>query len=465
MKKKVIEFINRHHLIEPNKTILVGVSGGPDSMALLHFLKSIQESYQLNLIALCIDHQLRGEQSKEELEFVKSVCNKWEVPFISESIDVVAYKKKHQVSTQMAARDLRYECYKKHMKNQSAHYLALGHHADDQIETMFMALSQVTDPSALSGIPVKRPFSAGVIIRPLLAVTKDEINDYCHTYEINPKMDPSNLDDHYMRIYYRQQIIPKIKERNRNIGTTIQYLSNALSDDESYLMNEAVNVFESDKIKKRTNQKVKFLINEFNEYPISLQRRIYRLILDYLYDELPKNLSYVHEESFLTLVQGDKSNVRIDFPKRLKVEKSYNELAFYFESEQKQSNFHKVIDHSTIVNLPDGATLSFSYTDEQIYDENEYIYSCSVNDLAFPLHIRTRRPGDRMSWQGLNGSRKIKDLFIDEKIPRSDRDKKWLITDNDGVVLWIIGVKKGLPQKRNEQQEHPSYINITYHKN
>src|SRR5699024_10208213 len=126
-------------------------------------------------------------------------------------------------------------------------------------------------------------------------------------------------------------------------------------------------------------------------------------------------------------------------PKNLRVEKSYNKIHFYFKKEE-QSYFHKVVDLPSVIHLPNGATLSFSFTNKQIYDEDKYTYSCSANDISFPLHIRTRLPGDKMRWKGLRGSKKIKDIFIDEKVPRHERDKKFLITDDNDTILWIVGV-------------------------
>lgn len=461
MKKAVMNFINKRKLIKPNKIVIVGVSGGPDSMALLHVLKSLQQVYHLRLIALCIDHQLRGTESSAEVQYVKKMCQEWDIPFIAEKVDVISYQNEHQVSIQMAARHLRYECYKRHLKQQSAHYIALGHHADDQLETMLMALSQVTNPAILSGIPVKRSFYSGKLIRPLLCVTKQQINDYCFNNYINPRIDPSNEDDHYMRIFYRKHITPKIKERHANIHKTIQYLSESLSEDEQYLMSEAKKIFESEEIKKDKNKEVSFLLKDFNTYSPSLQRRIYQLILDYLYSgDLPKNLSYVHEETFLNLLEEKKSNTQLNFPNKLQLEKSYDKILLYFTSEKEQPHFHKIIEIPSTIQLPNNAMLTFKQIDHQIDDENEYTYVCPINSLSFPLQIRTRHPGDRMSWKGLNGSKKLKDVFIDEKVPRKERDKKILVTDNDGTILWVIGVKKGIP--KNDTIKKSPYIKIIY---
>lgn len=462
MKGQIMKFIKRHDLIKQGKTILVGVSGGPDSMALLHLLYTLRHTYQLTLIALGIDHQLRGKEAQQELEYAKKTCNKWQIPFIEEKIDVISYKKKNRVSLQMAARSLRYQSYQKHFKKHSAHYLALAHHADDQIETMFMALSTITNPGALSGIPVKRTFLTGELIRPLLCVTKEQIVDYCHSNHIIPQIDPSNKDDRYMRIYYRKHIVPKVKAKNENIHKTIQYLSESLSEDERFLMDKAKAVFALKQVIKKEPDQITVFINEFKTYPISLQRRMYQLILDYLYKEIPKDLSYIHENIFLSLLKEKKGNVCLDFPKNLQIEKAYDVIVLNFDKKKEQSYFHKIIDFPTELRLPNGATLALSLVDKPIYTDDKYTYSCSVSDIVLPLHIRTRLPGDRMHWKGLNGSKKIKDVFIDEKIPRSERNKRLLVTDNNDTVLWIIGLKKGLPKKKIRKHNDTYYIKMTY---
>src|SRR5690625_1572716 len=172
MDNKVLHFIDKHHLIKKDTRILIGVSGGPDSMALLHYFHRLKDAWNLQVHVVTVDHQLRKEDSKQDVLYVKKMCNKWNIQFDAIAVDVHTYKQQHNVSTQVAARKLRYEVFHEQMQNLRADYLALGHHGDDQIETIIMSLARTTNLSSITGIPLKRQFSSGEIIRPFLCVTK-----------------------------------------------------------------------------------------------------------------------------------------------------------------------------------------------------------------------------------------------------------------------------------------------------
>lgn len=461
MKQCVTAFINRHHLLKENTTVLVGVSGGPDSMALLHFLHSIREEWNLKLIAVIVDHQLRGEESQADLEYVRDVCAAWDIAFAGTSIDVPAYKQQHQLGTQLAAREVRYQFFAEQMEYFHADYLALGHHGDDQVETMLMSFVRTADPSGFSGIPVKRCFACGEIIRPLLSVTKASTVAYCQEHRITPRIDPSNHETVYTRNFFRKHVIPQLKEKNGKIHTTMQYLSEGMQADEDFLQMEANKVLHKIVDLNVKNKTASLKINHYKSHPLALQRRVFHLILNYLYEELPKDLSYVHEAHLFALIESDKSNAWIDFPFQLKVEKSYGNLSFYFSHQYPHlSPIREVLSIPGEIELPDGSVIKASLSDEANHEDTNFFY-CDAEQVALPLHIRTRQPGDRMRWKGLNGSKKLKDIFIDEKISPKERDKWPIVVDNNNEILWLIGLKKGIPANRSKQTR---YIQIEYQK-
>ena|SRR5690625_189718 len=462
MKKNILSFINNHELITKNSTVLVGVSGGPDSMALLHFLCSIQEEWGLRLIAVSIDHQLRGEEALADLQYVEEQCKQWGVEFVGNTVNVPVYKKEKRVGTQVAARELRYQMFKEQMQVFQADYLALGHHGDDQVETMLMNLVRLADSSAFAGIPAKRAFASGFIVRPLLCVTKAEVELYCNDNHINPRLDPSNEETGYTRNYFRKYLLPIIKEKNSNIHKTVQRLSESVEADESFLENEAVQMFSDVVTFNKKAKKVCFKIDLFKSRALALQRRAFHLILKYLYDTLPENLSYVHEDHFFSLLENE-GNARIDFPRNLKVEKTYQQIRFYFQSQVSEHPFmlEEKLDVPGEIMLHDGSILSARFIDIP-EEQNEHSYLCTSENTAIPLHIRTRQAGDRMSWKGLEGTKKVKDIFIDAKIPRKERETWPLVTDNNGVILWLVGLKKG--QSEVQTTEADSYIQLNFKK-
>lgn len=444
MENKVLTFLKRHNISLKDKTILVGVSGGPDSMALLHFLNQLKNKWCFQLIAISVDHQLRGKESALDIEYVKEMCSMWDIPFVAVKVDVKEYQEQHKVSTQVAAREVRYEAFREQMRRYNGDYLALGHHGDDQVETLLMALSRSTNLTSLTGIPVMRSFATGNIIRPFLAVTKEEIEHYCETHHIEPRTDHTNLDTYYMRNYFRQMIVPQIKERHPNVHITMQQLSESLQEDERYIQTEAKKAFDQ-AVTFDKNQKVARLeINFLKDLSVSLQRRVYRLTLDYLYDELPKDLTYVHEQIFLSLLQ-EPTNKVVHFPQKLLIERSYETLLFYFtEHEVSDDSFQQEIEGiPDEIILPNGAILSITGSNERpVLKEDIYTYICSLSELSFPLVIRTRKPGDRMQIRGMDGRKKIKDILIDDKIPRQERNKVFLLEDNK-EIFWLIGIRKG----------------------
>lgn len=450
MEQKIIQFLQENNIALTNKKIVIAVSGGPDSVALLHILNEWKERFNLRLVAVTVNHQLRADADKD-VQYVRHLCQEWNIPLIDERIQVRDYEQEHKVSMQVAARTLRYEVFANVMEAEKADYLAFGHHGDDQIETLIMSLMRSTTLSALTGIPFTRPFASGAIIRPLLAVTRKEIEAYCRMHHLSPRIDPSNEDLTYTRNYVRKLIVPKLKEKNESLHRTIQELSESLHEDEQYLQTIAQSVFEEIVQCDINKRKATIPIAELKEQAIPLQRRIYRLTLDYLYEKLPPQLSHSHEAIFLSLIDENQKNKRLHFPKQLIIELVYNQIEFYFYEKKQPSFSMSIFKVPTRVALPNGHVLKIEYTNDVAHVEKNNEYICAVSQVSFPLKVRTRRPGDRMRYRGLRGSKKVKDILIDEKIPRHKRDGIPIITDANDDILWLVGIRKGaLPERANE---------------
>jgi len=210
----------------------------------------------------------------------------------------------------------------------------------------------------------------------------------------------------------------------------------------------------------RLNKRAEIEINLFKNHDESLQRRAFHLILNYLYETLPSQLSYVHEEAFFSLLLHKEGNVKIDFPNGLTLNKVYNKLIFYFEKDAVPT--HAYFETLTIpgyVKLPDGSSLTADFKANQ-QAEHRFSFYIAANEVSLPLHVRSRCSGDRMTWPGLNGTKKLKDIFIDEKIPLQKREIWPILIDNEGEILWLVGLRKGKRRRVNEQQ----FIYITYEK-
>lgn len=442
MEQEVCAFIRRHRLIQKHATVLVGVSGGPDSIALLHFLNNISSKWELSLIAVTIDHQLRNGDSVDDCQFVKDTCQEWGIPCVERMVDVRQYQKEKGVSEEVAARELRYNVYLDLMHEKKADLLALGHHADDQIETMVMRMVRMATSNALKGIPVRRDFAGGEIIRPLLGVTKNNILAYLEKYQLSYQVDKTNADDTYTRNYYRKNVVPLLKEKNPRIADTIQTLSETLVQDEQYLQEQAKEMVEKVAEFREDTREICFAAEAFSELPQALQRRAFHLILNYLYGTLPKDLSYIHEINFFDLLRRRNGSTSIDFPLRLRVTNIYGKIYLQFghQSSVKSAQPSLLpVPGETV--LSDGTKIEAAIIKEAPA-EDEATFVFPLDSISLPLHIRVRRAGDRMSVRGLNGSKKLKDIFIDAKIPQNLRDNWPIIVDDKEEILWVVGLKK-----------------------
>ncbi|WP_245831000.1 tRNA lysidine(34) synthetase TilS [Sediminibacillus massiliensis] len=456
---KVNNFARKHQLFHEGATVLVGVSGGPDSMALLHYLAEARTSWKLRLIALSVDHGLRGDQAKEDVDFVEAICKQWNIEFVGTFLDVPSYKKKYGKGTQVSAREMRYHFFGKQMKKFKADYLALGHHGDDQVETMVMRLVRGTNPSSLTGIPIKRDFAGGSIVRPFLCLSKDEIGEYCRLHGINPRIDPSNEEDNYTRNFYRLHIVPLLKKQNPNLMHHMQRLSESMTQDDMFMQMEAEKAMNKSVLFDEKQKKARLSIKMFRGIPLALQRRAFHLILNYLYQSVPADLSYIHEEQFFGLLHSPKPNITVDFPSGLIISKAYEEITFSFEN-VKPIDFYITLSVPGEAVLPDGSIISASITDCPV-DNKGTAFVCELENITLPLIIRSRKQGDRMKIKGMKGRKKLKDIFIDEKIPMELREKWPVVTDAEGEILWLAGLKKGIV---NGNEESRKFLQLNYKK-
>jgi tRNA(Ile)-lysidine synthase len=441
MEQTMTAFMDKHGLWKENTTILVGVSGGPDSMALLHFLKERKERRGWKLVAISVDHGLRGAESRSDAEFVQEVCDKWGVLSKIVTLDVPAWKISHQQSTQVAAREVRYRYFEEQMRDYQADSLFLAHHGDDQAETIMMRMARGANPAAVSGMAVRRNLASGELIRPMLACSKEQIQQYCERYGVPFRIDPSNASVDYTRNYFRHRVLQPIKEAYPSFHQHAQRFSEALKADEAYLAEQAAKMFKEAVAYDPEKQAATFEIARFCTYPIALQRRVFHLILNYLYQALPVDLHHRHEAQFFELIASSKANSSLDFPAGLQLTKSYSRLFISFRDEAKDL-FHYTLHAPGCVTLPDGSLLTAAFTPHQT-EENPYIFVIPLEDITLPLKVRTRKNGDKMKLRGMRGTKKVKDIFIDGKIPALQRQDWPIVEDATGIILWLIGLRKG----------------------
>ncbi|WP_254853957.1 tRNA lysidine(34) synthetase TilS [Halobacillus salinus] len=441
MEQLVDSFIKRLQLFCPEETILVAVSGGPDSMALLHYLCSIREEWSWNVTAVSVDHGLRGQESADDLAYVERICREWDVPFVGATVDVKGYKQMGGLGTQEAARKLRYQVLENEMSRLAADVLVTAHHGDDQIETMMMQMTTSARPEAVQGIPANRPFGTGRLVRPFLILSKKEIEGYVKLHDIDPRIDPSNKDTAYKRNAYRKNVVPYLKEQNPRLHRHMQAMSERVREDQAYIRKQAESVLEEVDFGTEFTKSARFSIETFKTFPLALQRSAFHLILNYLYVDKTEDISYLHEEMFFNLLNESKPNAELHFPQGLSIVRAYDEVTLSFAKKADHTSFQYEISVGETIEFEDGH-LSAEWT-EFAQEEGTYDFVCDAHHVQFPLLVRTRKNGDRMRLRGMKGSKKVKDIFIDQKIPAKMRDTWPIVTDSRGEILWLIGLKKG----------------------
>ncbi|MFK2826948.1 tRNA lysidine(34) synthetase TilS [Bacillus sp. B190/17] len=454
-EEKVKRFINRHRLIKAGDRIAVGVSGGPDSLSLLAYLESRRESLGIEVFALHLDHMFRGEESYQELKFVEQFCKRRNIPFYAERMNIAKVLEETSGGLQEVSRRIRYEFFGRGMQKFSADKLALAHHGDDQVETIMMQL--VKGAGSRSGIPVRRPFAGGEVIRPLLTLDKEMIEEYCHYFELNPCLDPSNTKAVYTRNRFRLHLLPFLKKENPKVHDHFQRLSEELNED-----NEFLGELTKEKMKNiwQKNEHASSLkIEAFQAMPLPLQKRGIHLILNYLYDG-KSSFSFIHIQQILQLLKDDKNSWELDLPHGLKVCREYHLCVFKFSTEEKQEYAFE-LNVEDQISWPYGGR--FVLTDQTPHTRMESEYMILDRQVKLPLCVRTRKQGDKIQPKGMNGSKKVKDLFIDEKIARTRRDQWPIVTDGEGKLLWVPGLKKSKYEKAGSTGNHLILIYIRNH--
>jgi tRNA(Ile)-lysidine synthase len=445
---KVNAFLERHGFQLNNKSIAVGVSGGPDSLALLHYLSEQRERKSLRIIAVHVDHMFRGDESYQDAMFVKDFCEKRGLPFEMKRVNVPAYMEETGLSSQQAARECRYAFFEEVMDKHQLEYLALGHHGDDQVETVLMRLTRGSSGAARAGIPFSRKIGPFTVFRPFLCLTKRELEEYCAENSLEPRIDPSNQKEYYSRNRFRKTVLPFLKEENPGVHEHFQRFSEELQMDEKYLLE--LTRKELNKVMKKEDRGVTIHISSFREMPMPLQRRAIKLILNYLYNDRPASLSAIHIEKIFSIIRNPHPSGTLDFPSGLRIIRSYGNCQFTLNPPERQSYCFEISGPKQLI-LPNGDLIEAQLlNDAHVGDISNYRFIIDLEETSTPLYIRTRKDGDRMSLKGIKGSKKLKDIFIDMKIPLGQRDEWPVVTDREDRILWLPGLKKS-DHEANEQ--------------
>jgi tRNA(Ile)-lysidine synthase len=476
----VEEDIRSRGLFSEGASILMAVSGGPDSVCLLHVMLALQKRWGLKLAVAHFDHALRGEESKRDAAFTASLAKGHGLPFYLGTGDVKVFARTNpmqtRLSVQSAARHLRYEFLLQTMRKIGFDCLATAHNAQDQAEELLFRFLRGSAMQGLCGIPWRR---ADGIIRPLLGRTREEILTYLHSFSLQYVEDSSNLTLKYERNRIRQELLPRLlKDYNPKLIQTLCRTAEMLREDEAVLNGIAGKVFDS--CVTVASGKAVLQLGGLRDQPVSIRRRVYRTALARLTDDrVLAELVFRHLNALDVLAMGQAPNASLNLPLKIVARREYDVLHLVMEpdtcprcakklkrDESGKTNGEEAcaVAGPGVWRLP-GASVSVGISLHKpssaarlwtLLDYSPYDYMQGRNTafaqrvlwlngdrIVFPIYLRRRRRGDRFTPFGHVHSMKLKDFFIAKKIPLDLRDRLPVLVSAAGEIIAAAGVEIG----------------------
>lgn len=424
--------INKYN-IPPDTPLVVGVSSGPDSMALLHLLS--QTKYKI--ICTHINHNVRKQSQKEE-KYLKQYCNQHNIIF--ESTTIKEYKENN---FENEARKYRYKFYEEIMQKYNTKHLFLAHHGDDLIETILMKITRGSNIEGFIGIKEisinNKEKQKYYIIRPLLPYTKDDLINYNKNNNIKYFIDKTNKENICTRNRYRNKILPLLKKEDKNIHKKFLNYSKILEEYDNYIKKE------TSLIKKEIFINNILYIDKFKNLDLLIKKNIIYDILKDIYQNKNNIIKEKHLENILKIIESNKPNAKLLLPQNIEIIKQYNEIKIAPKAKEEIIDYKIPLHNKVEIN-----NIIIEKVSETTENGNNV---CKLNsqNIKLPLYIRTRKQGDYIEPLGLSGRKKIKDIFIEKKIPPEERNSYPLLVDSTDNILWVPNLKKSKFNTTNDE--------------
>ena len=418
MRNIVRAYIEKQQLLSGDGPVLVGLSGGADSVALLALL--VQLDYPC--VALHCNFHLRGDESVRDEQFAREMARTQDVPFYKIDFDTTAYGAEHHLSIEMAARELRYNWFEEMRLRLGAQAIAVAHHRDDSVETVLMNLVRGTGIRGLGGIRPKN----GYVVRPLLAVSRSEILDWLAEQQLSYVTDSTNLSDAYTRNFIRLRVLPLLEELNPSVKAAIARTADHLAE------TEAIYLHVVEKARRELlEEDFRIPIARLMEYP-SPATILYELLKPYGFTR------QVADDVFRSLT-GESGKMCYSPDYRLLKDREYLLLSPVKKEEEQEYTFTADDIVEEIWRGP--VELSFFksvITTDFCFRKDKHIAYFDYDKLSFPLTLRKWKEGDWFIPFGMKGRKKLSDYFSDHKFSRMDKEQTWLLCSGENI-LWIVG--------------------------
>jgi tRNA(Ile)-lysidine synthase len=416
----VLKTIKNNDLFKQREVIGVAVSGGSDSMSLLHFLNENKEKLDIELLAITVDHKMRSK-SASEVQFVKDYCKEHKIKFNKFEVDVLSLVEDEKLSVEEAARKARYGVFDALIKKNIVNKICLAHHMSDQAETVLLNLFRGAGLTGAKGMEIVRDN----YIRPMLNTTKLEIENYIKTNKIPFITDESNEDNEFSRNYLRNEIIPLIKARFSGAEKNLANFASIAKADDDYI----TNLMNIDAIIKE-DYLVKIPVSYFH-YSEPIINRMLRHCFEYL--NASKDVEKKHIEIIKAMVKDAVNNIKINLPNKINVHKEYDYITII--SKEKKYDFEEQKFQSGVIQVKNYGTISIKRTydiDESLKDLDAHVVD--FKKVPTTAIWRKRREGDLFTKFG-GGTKKLKDYLIDKKLPKRVRDATPVLADGSQVLI------------------------------
>ncbi|HOK18247.1 MAG TPA: tRNA lysidine(34) synthetase TilS [Caldisericia bacterium] len=427
--KKIKNFISENSLINENDRILVGLSGGPDSIFLLYILHNY---FNNQLIIAHINHKLRGIDSDLDEKFIRTISQKLKIPLYVIREDVKKLSTKNKKSIEEVGRDVRFSFFNKILKVENFNKIALGHNLDDNVETILINFIKGSGMKGLIGIPEKRDN----IIHPIINIKKEEILKYLEENKIEYRIDKTNFETDYLRNKVRNYLLPIIeKEFNKNFKEKILALSNILKVEDKFLDDLVENI--KNDILKFEDDFVKIDLKKLQNLHLSLKRRLIRKVIDHFNKDL-REYPLDHIDKVISL-ENKKTGKEIELPLNLIAVKDKNNLIIERRDFEIPDFYIEIPDIGSYQEI--GMKIELSLVEKISKVKDPFISFFDYDKIELPLKIRKPMFGEKFKPLGLKKEKKIQDFFVDSGIPKSVRWNLPILLDKKDDILWIVGVR------------------------
>ncbi len=444
--RQVWDVVTKFHMLEPGDHVLLGVSGGPDSVALLHLLHSEAEHYGIALHVVHVNHNLRPEAA-EEAAYVQQLAERYGVPFRVYDIDVTGYAEVHGMSLEQAGHVLRFRCFEDAKQHWKVNKLALGHHKDDRAESLLLHLIQGCGLDGLAAMPPIDDWNrddGSKLIRPLAHVTKQEVLQYCEAQQLKYYIDASNLEPDCLRNQMRLELLPLMKQYNGQMVDALVRLQDSAQGDLDYMEQQVNGLWHEYGV--CADEAVQFPAEVFRVQHIAIQRRLLRLMYEQFCGSTA-DLYYRQIEQMRTVAMQSDGTQTVTLANGVVFVRRYGTLYLTEQSEQQGQTYDSCMWQWQVQSAVQawGGTFTAELCE---FDENRCdgigqkhgfnTVFVDADTLAESLQMRGRQAGDVIQPVGMQGHKKVKKLFIDLKIPKEQRDSIPMVVSH-GQIVWIPG--------------------------